>query len=221
MKYILTLVILLFAAGTQAQNVAINHDGSLPDNSAQLDIKSTQGGLLVPRMLQSERDGITLPATGLLLWQTNNTPGLYYNDGTPAAPSWKQLAPVAASTYGWLYNTTPQVVNPGGIVIWTNTILSGFTNVSGAITATYAGTYRVDYILNVSAAPQFGVFINTNLAPGSQFLNTAAGQLSGSFFMTLIPGDSFTLRNMAATPILLNTSIAGYTNSSLTITKMN
>ncbi|MGB8195275.1 MAG: hypothetical protein WCF67_25285, partial [Chitinophagaceae bacterium] len=33
-----------------SQNIAINTDGSLPDRNAMLDIKSSNKGLLIPRM---------------------------------------------------------------------------------------------------------------------------------------------------------------------------
>ncbi|MGE5520452.1 MAG: hypothetical protein ACM3VS_11040, partial [Candidatus Dadabacteria bacterium] len=46
---------------SSAQNVGINADGSTPDNSAMLDVKSNTKGLLIPRMLQSERNAIVSP----------------------------------------------------------------------------------------------------------------------------------------------------------------
>lgn len=61
-----------------SQNVGINTDGSAPDNSAMLDIKSNNKGLLIPRMTLSERNNIQNPAEGLFIFQTDNTPGFYY-----------------------------------------------------------------------------------------------------------------------------------------------
>jgi hypothetical protein len=51
--------------------VAINTDGSLPNSSAMLDIKSTNRGLLPPRMTTNERTGIVTPATGLVVYDTD------------------------------------------------------------------------------------------------------------------------------------------------------
>ena len=48
-----------------SQNVAINADGSAPDGSAMLDIKSTTKGLLIPRMTTVQRTAIPAPAIGL------------------------------------------------------------------------------------------------------------------------------------------------------------
>jgi len=52
-----------------------------PDASSQLDITSTTSGILIPRMTQVQRDAIASPATGLLIYQTDNTPSFYYYDG--------------------------------------------------------------------------------------------------------------------------------------------
>lgn len=60
-----------------SQSVAINTDGTDPDASSILDVKSTGKGLLIPRMTKAQRDAIANPANGLLIFQTDNTPGLY------------------------------------------------------------------------------------------------------------------------------------------------
>ena len=83
---IISIFVFLGATALNAQNegVAINTDGAQADASAMLDIKSTAAGLLVPRMSEAQRNAINggNPATSLLIYQTNNTPGYYYYDGT-------------------------------------------------------------------------------------------------------------------------------------------
>ena len=55
-KSLLALVVcLLYHGFVQAQNVAINTDGSLPNKNAMLDIKSDSKGLLIPRMSTASR----------------------------------------------------------------------------------------------------------------------------------------------------------------------
>ncbi len=71
----------MFSLAVPAQ-VGINTDGSDPDASAILDVKSTEQGVLIPRMRQDERDAISHPATGLIIYQRDNDPGFYYYDGT-------------------------------------------------------------------------------------------------------------------------------------------
>ena len=62
--------------------VGINTDGSSPDASAMLDVKSTTKGLLIPRMTSAQKSAISSPASGLLIYQTDATPGFYYFSGT-------------------------------------------------------------------------------------------------------------------------------------------
>ena len=66
--------------GVYAQNVGVGT--SSPDNSAKLDVTATDGGLLIPRMTEVQRDAISSPATGLMIFQTNGTVGFYFYDGT-------------------------------------------------------------------------------------------------------------------------------------------
>ena len=66
--------------GVYAQNVGVGT--SSPDNSAKLDVSATDGGLLIPRMTEVQRDAISLPATGLMIFQTDGTVGFYFYDGT-------------------------------------------------------------------------------------------------------------------------------------------
>ena len=65
-----------------AQGVSINADGSSADGSAMLDVKSTDMGMLIPRMTETQRDDITTPATGLMIFQTDEIAGFYYYDGS-------------------------------------------------------------------------------------------------------------------------------------------
>ena len=83
MKKLLFLgIISLFAFSANAQSVAINTDGSTADASAILDLKSTNQGVLVPRLTQSQRTMISAPATGLMVYQTDATAGFYFYNGT-------------------------------------------------------------------------------------------------------------------------------------------
>jgi hypothetical protein len=57
-----------------------------PDNSAMLDIQSNAKGVLIPRMLTSERTAITSPANGLLVFDTTTKSFWFYNVNV-----WKEL----------------------------------------------------------------------------------------------------------------------------------
>jgi hypothetical protein len=58
-----------------------------PDNSAVLDLQSSNKGLLIPRMSVEQRNAIKSPANGLIVYQTNEKTGVYVFDGK----SWNGL----------------------------------------------------------------------------------------------------------------------------------
>jgi hypothetical protein len=74
MKNIRTFFFLLFVTLNQclfAQGVAINEDGSLPAESAILDLKSDNKALLITRLSNAERDAITSPIGGMIIYNTD------------------------------------------------------------------------------------------------------------------------------------------------------
>lgn len=94
-----------------------------PHPSAMLDISSTTAGLLAPRMSQAERNAVVNPATGLIIYQTDIAPGLYYNSGTPASPVWGLVGSNAGQ---WLTNGTSIYFNAGNVGIGTSVPSSKF-----------------------------------------------------------------------------------------------
>lgn len=54
---------------------------SSPNTSAALDITSNTKGFLPPRMTAAQRTAISSPAEGLLVFQTNETTGLWFYSG--------------------------------------------------------------------------------------------------------------------------------------------
>jgi hypothetical protein len=101
MKNIFTLLAAVLLTATTYAQIGINNEN--PDASAALDITSTTGGLLIPRMTETQRDAITSAAAGLMIYQTDGTAGFYYYNGS----GWATLG---AATYG-------DVVN-GGVVFY-------------------------------------------------------------------------------------------------------
>ena len=113
MKHFFTfLAAVLFTATTVAQ-VGINIETA--DPSAALDITSTTGGLLPPRMTTSNRDAISA-AKGLVLFNiTLNT--LQINEGDATTSNWVSLSTASLPTY--TINTF--YAELGGYVIEINT----------------------------------------------------------------------------------------------------
>ncbi|HEX5654639.1 MAG TPA: hypothetical protein VFX58_16290 [Chitinophagaceae bacterium] len=78
MKKLAFILTLFFPLVGLAQNVAINNDSSDPDNTAILDIKSENKGLLIPRMTTLQRTSIMGPALGLIVYDTDTFSFWYY-----------------------------------------------------------------------------------------------------------------------------------------------
>ncbi len=113
MKRIVTIILFAFISLNINAQVGINTDGSNPDNSSMLDIKSTNKGILIPRMTQAERDAIASPAAGLMIYQTDETAGFYYYDG-----GWKTIA----GSSQWLVDGSNIYYNSGNVGIGTTNI---------------------------------------------------------------------------------------------------
>lgn len=92
-KLLFALMLLIVCFSLSAQ-VSINTDGSSADGSAMLDVKSTNAGLLIPRMTETQRNAIASAAEGLLIYQTDAPVGFYFfKSGV-----WNRLSQTTTST---------------------------------------------------------------------------------------------------------------------------
>ncbi len=146
----LFLVSILLSCSSLFSQVAVNTDGTTPDNSAMLDVKSLNKGLLPPRMTHAQLNTIANPANGLLIYCTNCS-----NTGTGAltmfingawsvfAPSCLlPLAPAAGSHVAsptqivWNWNV---VGDATGYKWGTTNVYGSATDMGAAITKTETG----------------------------------------------------------------------------------
>jgi hypothetical protein len=105
-----------------------------------LDVKSTDKGILIPRMTAAQRGAIASPATGLMVYQTDATAGFYYYDGTawvqaigPQGPAGDTGAAGATGPAGATGATGPAGPAPSG---------TGLVAVSSGTLQTPGSTYR-------------------------------------------------------------------------------
>lgn len=154
-KYSL-IPLLLFYANGFGQSIGINT--TTPDKSAQLEIASDNKGLLIPKLTQAQRNGISNPATGLLIFQTDKVPGFYYNEGKPEAPFWVKNATIN-NTWNIGGNELGSTANLGTIsnnhidIITNNTVRSRITN---------SGEFFIGATSTAPVGDLFGVVANAN-----------------------------------------------------------
>jgi hypothetical protein len=114
---------------TVAGNSAVTGNGSVagtlavgattPDPKAALDISSTTKGLLPPRLSLAQRNSMGTPTVGMLIVQTDNTPGLYQYTAT----GWASVGAgnyTAESTTSATAPTSAVTVNPAATNILYN-----------------------------------------------------------------------------------------------------
>ncbi len=70
-----------FGAGSYNASFLVGTYGEA-DGSSILEVQSTTRGLLLPRMTKTQRNAISSPAAGLMVYQTDNTPGLRVWNGS-------------------------------------------------------------------------------------------------------------------------------------------
>jgi hypothetical protein len=108
----IVFVILCSVISVNAQSVAINTNGNAADNSAMLDISSSNKGLLAPRMTTAQRTAIASPANGLLVFDTDSRSFWFYSS---AASTWVQLSIGGGGGGGFALPYTGVYSDPGKI----------------------------------------------------------------------------------------------------------
>lgn len=98
MKQILITITLLILLEPLAisQSLAVNATGAAANSSSILDVSSTSKGVLFPRMTKAQKNAITTPALGLLVFQAApDSVGFHYYNGT----QWIWLDPFISSAW--------------------------------------------------------------------------------------------------------------------------
>ncbi len=206
MRRILYLVGFLFSVMSGlSQKVGIGT--STPDNSALLELKSTNSGLLPPRMTFAQRNSISNPAQGLMIYCTDcGLRGeMQFFDGR----QWNQMS-----------------VGLANVPVTVPTLTTTAATSISTITASSGGNITNDGGAPVSAR---GVVWSTSQNPTIELItktNDGTGTGSYTSFMTgLVPNSTFYIRAYATnsvgtaygTQVILNTPIVDTTITSVTI----
>ncbi|WP_289063416.1 hypothetical protein [uncultured Zobellia sp.] len=80
-NYFIVILLIVFSYSAKAQSVGINT--LTPNPSAALDIESTTGGLLIPRMTTAQISALSSPADGLMVYNSDIANTVMFYQGTP------------------------------------------------------------------------------------------------------------------------------------------
>lgn len=192
-KKILFILSMSFTGALYAQKDNVGIGTTKPDQSAVLEISSTNKGLLIPRMSLQQRGSISNPAQGLMIYQTDFISGFYFYDGKEWQP---------------MINTAEKSV-AGVDGDWTNIGNSGLT----------AGTH---FIGNIDDVPLEFRVSNVrsgliNRANAQTYIGYEAGKGNTALFTTAIgygalAGNNTGVANLAIGSQSLQANTTGYTN---------
>lgn len=212
-KLLVFLISALALTNSFAQNVAINSDASLPNNSAMLDVKSTSKGLLIPRVALAGTADVTTvpsPATSLMVYNTTAAgtgttavvPGYYYWNGS----AWVRL--VSSTT---TYSSTKTMIpfaSGGSVTLTTqangtsgNVGLVGFGNNATTTIGRYGD-------IDLLTGPSYSF-----IAPTSGTITDISGVFSTINYQVLPPGTNITIICQLYQSSPHNTNYSNFFNS--------
>lgn len=158
-----TIILFFISLSTTIAQVGI---GTLtPAPSAQLEVAATNKGVLIPRMLSTARTGISSPATGLLVYQTDAPAGFYYYDGT----TWRQFG-VNPTQIGFSATTSAAgVAATADLTGWSTAApfynSGAFNATTGAFTVPVTGTYQITANISYQTLAAISVAIGAGVNP--------------------------------------------------------
>lgn len=202
-----TLAVCTFALGGYAAN-AQNNIGigtSSPSSSAKLDVSSTTQGFLIPRMTQAQRDAIGTPATGLMIFQTNNTPGFYYYTGS----AWQAVSASGSSSASGVdvYGTG----EAGALTIsantdWTTSPPASLNFQYSSITVNAGVTFTVPSGTKLHCSGNVTISGTINVAPSNNTFKASNGERGIAHSMAVFSDNTFIPQAVRAA------AIPGYIN---------
>ena len=164
-----------------------------PDGNAQLDISSSTKGLLIPRVTESARVGMGAATNGMLVYQTDVSPGFYFRQGG----AWIKLSTAGSTIIPYASGLPVDMLALGG------TSLVGFGS-------SIAGPPVIDGKISLAGGP----FINLNYAfsaPRNGVIESISGYFSTSTNLNL-PGSTVTVTAQlysSSTPNNIFTAVEG------------
>jgi len=151
-----TIAALLFITFLMISQILISQVGIgtvTPDTSSILDIYANNKGILLPRLTTMERDAISSPANGLLIYNTTISSFDFYNSGWNFIPSNESNGSVdtsviisTSSTSDILMSGMSKSPDPGVYLVFFNTQYSISPAFNTRVISTVQGTTDLNVI---------------------------------------------------------------------------
>jgi hypothetical protein len=206
-KSLLSNLLIVVCAFANAQSVGINTDGSAPQSSAILDVKSTNKGFLFPRMTYAQRTAISSPATGLMVYQTDKAivgdfrtveykEGVYVYEGS----TWVRMAHLTdvKLSQSWAVVGDNQYSSVDGNVGIGTSSPDDKLDVNGAMRL--KGGSRVLKFETSQGGTGTGEFVPTKYAPGIHFIRSGGDVLGKMEYVDTVDFANFLRFHTGATP---------------------
>lgn len=176
--------------------------GGAPTATAALEVASTSKGFLPPRMTEVQRDAIGTPATGLMIFNTDEGEHQFWNGST-----WRGLGSVGESAASFtVFKTVDQTVAIGTILTWDGKLTdthNAFDLAQERFTAPIAGQYyfHADVLSDDVVTPHGVQFFKNGVATGMRSYGGANGgeihrQATLSAVIELAAGDYVDVRSV-------------------------
>jgi BclB C-terminal domain-containing protein len=196
---------------TGTSNIMNNNSGNVgiggtPDVNAKLDISATNKGVLIPRITLANRPAT--PANGLLIYQSDNTPGFYYYNGT----AWVRMA------------NTADIGNSGTIIPFSSGTPTTMTTIVGGLTGTGALLGFGNSVSSVNLAGATldltgagGTLLNfAFVSPRAGTLTSMSAQFSNTAALTLL-GTTVTVKAQLYTAVAGSNSFTPVSGAIVTL----
>jgi hypothetical protein len=174
-KFLLGALLCMIASKLPAQ-VGINTDGSSPDNSSILDLKSGTKGILIPRMTYQQIMSVLNPANGLQVYCLDDNKLYIFNAG---ANVWKEVLYGPGTISPWVCGL-PLIINhttSGGGAPVNKTVTYGtVTNIPGEPSKCWStsnlGATRQAVSVDDTSEAASGWYFQFNRRQGYSFIGT-------------------------------------------------
>jgi hypothetical protein len=211
--YLLLSIFLMLGSVPAFAQIGIGTKTPAPSAALEVTSSTNNKGILIPRITATQKDAITSPAQGLLVYQTTAPIGFYYYTGT----SWKLMA-IQTDLAGKVDKVDGKDLSSNDYSIAEKTKLAAITGTNTGDQTTITG--------NAGTATKLATARNINgvAFDGSADITIAAAasaeQLTGTTLKSTVTGSSLTSVGTLGNLTVTNPIAGSVTGNAATATKL-